>query len=239
MIKEPDDSALLDLLDRLQIFSKARLGEDNEEEALPVITGESKNKINTLIVNVTANATEGIFRVSSKTSDLQAFLNNLEAAKLEVVKIGEDVLLVANALKALWRESVIIPPRFYFPLLRILHVKSTIKRVELMQKILSCFDADRRILLHQVILVAKGLVEEGECKLDLHGMAVLLAPCVFSKRPEILLNAFPLEIDEPDVSPFGEDVGTDRDALALKEVEWMIELFVFLAKHEQRIFKAI
>lgn len=232
MTNEESDNALMDLLDRLSIFSKFRILDEVTQSQSSIITAETINNIKTLITYVTLNPTEGIFRISSKSTDVTNFLDNL----LEGEGKKWDVFLAANALKTLWRESAIIPPRYYYPLLRLLHIKSTIKRVELIQKILHFSDNTRRVLLHQVILVAKGLVEDGNSKLDVHGMAVLLAPCVFSQRPDFInLDGFPLDINEPDnYDPSITD--SNNDVLALNEADWMIDLFTFMVKHEQRIF---
>ena len=228
MIKE-DDKSLIDFLDRFQILSRER----HVSQAVNEIDAAERNKINVLIAFVTRNPIEGVFRISSKGTELSGLLSSLTADDATAI---DEPILASNALKALWRDALIIPPRFYYPLLRSLHVKSTIKRIELLQRILLHIDVPRRLLLQQVLLVSSGLVEDGRCKLDMHGMAVLLSPCVFSQRPAIALNGFPMDTSEPDLGPTAADLPVDEDLLVVKEVDWMIELFTFMAKQEQRIF---
>ena len=244
---EGGEEHLFDILDRTGVFKKsnyALLRKECDSKEQIAITEEMQKNVTLLIDCITTNPCEGVFRISCRSEEINQVLRNLPNLPSSL-----DPIIAACCLKLIWRNAQLVPKLYYFPILRSLHISSTLKRIEMIKKVLSMFDHNRRLLIHQMALVAKDLVDTGVTKLDHQGMAVLLGPVLFSQtsRPTVKLD-IPQELDvrcndDEDVKnghgngPQGSinDADFERN-LIIKEVDWMNELFLFMIKHEQRIF---
>jgi hypothetical protein len=242
---EDEEECLFDILDRNGVYKKSNytLLKKKEENNEPItITDEMQKNISSLIEYISRNPCEGAFRMSCRSEEINQVLRNLPNLSVDL-----DPIIAACTLKHIWRNVQSIPRLYYFPILRLLHLSSTVRRVELMRKIMDMIDSKKRILIHQMVIVAAEMADATLTKLDQKGIAVLFGPVLFSQssRPTIRLN-IPLEMeiasqDDKDEGNKEECDQVDDDnferTLIIKEVDWMIESFYFMIKHEQRIFK--
>jgi hypothetical protein len=239
---EHSEEHLFDVLNRAGIFDKKNYLILKKEEQT-TITEEMVGNINLLVQFVQKHPFEGTFRISCRPEDINQVVKGLPSLPTDL-----DPVVATCSLKYIWRNAELVPKLYYYPMLRLLHVSSTVKRVEFLRRMLELLEPDRRALIRQMILLAKDLVDSGETKLDQHGMAVLLGPVLFSQksRPALPID-IPLEIEvKCDVyegdekGPKGvvaHDLNFERN-LALKEADWMNEIFYFILNNEQRIFSS-